>query len=294
MSFPDIPDFEEIVAVRLNASGTSTSCAIVIVTYNSSAHIRACLNALCGFDILVVDNASDDDTCCIVEHEYPEVSLIRLGKNVGLSRAFNIGWRGVSAEYVLFINPDVIIEPCGVDELIAVAKHTSAAVVAPRLVYLDGSTQVSARSFPTLASMLASRTMFGATRLGRSVLGAHLSHTRSDETYQYADWVLGAAMLLNRLTLERLAGFDRKYFLYCEDVDYCARAWKTGSTIVYVPTVTFRHAYQRQSQKTWNVRSRATRAHFASALRLACKFPLNFLGSPLRRASDAPVPSRIS
>jgi N-acetylglucosaminyl-diphospho-decaprenol L-rhamnosyltransferase len=105
------------------------------------------------------------------------------------------------------------------------------------------------------------------------------------------DWVLGAAMLIRGSALLALEGFDDRYFLYCEDVDFCARAWALGFEVLYCSDVAFRHDYQRQSRHTLSFRSKATRAHWRSTMRLARSYPRNYLGRPLRPEPGELVPS---
>jgi len=226
---------------------------VVIVTFNSQRHVEKCLRPLCGRNVLVVDNASTDSTCKLIRRNFPDVRLIRMSRNLGLSRAFNIGWRQVAGCDILFINPDVVVDRQGIDRLHAALEGMpGAALIAPQLLNTDGSVQHTARTFPTLASALARRTVLGRTRWGAKKLRVHLATaTGSSPSCIAVDWTMGAAMLIRGAVLERLRGFDDRYFLYCEDVDFCARAWRRGLQTVYFPGVTFRHEYQRESRCSW-------------------------------------------
>src|SRR4051794_28366104 len=122
--------------------------AIVIVTYNSGRHIRACLASLVNeqesWEVIVIDNGSKDDTRGIVTREFPWARLIDAGSNIGFSAASNMGARSSDAPLLLFLNPDTIVSAGALDRLVAAIEESGAAVVAPRLNGVDGEYQVEA------------------------------------------------------------------------------------------------------------------------------------------------------
>jgi N-acetylglucosaminyl-diphospho-decaprenol L-rhamnosyltransferase len=257
----------------------------VVVTYNSEDYIYDCLAALQGWDVLVVDNNSTDRTRDIVSEHFPLARMLHVRHNLGLSRAFNLAWRSVGHDIVLLLNPDVFVNTSGVSELVRFLRsRTSPAIVVPRLTNNDGSIQESAREFPTLAAGLARRTPLGRTSWGRLRIEEHLTSIARDSSEPtFTDWALGAAIAIPREILMQLDGYDDRYFLYCEDVDFCARAWSRGFPVIYYPSVAFTHVYQRLSRRSWNFASRATRAHLASTMRLAMSYPAEYLGwRPIR------------
>jgi GT2 family glycosyltransferase len=208
-----------------------------------------------------------------------------------LSRAFNLAWRDLPGGDVFLVNPDVTASADGLMKLQeALLALPSAALVGPRLVYSDGSTQLSARSFPSVWNALARRTPFGRAPWGKKILNKHLVSPYPEESsWASVDWLLGAAMLIRREALEALGGFDERYFLYCEDADFCARAWLNGYQVVYCTDVTFQHEYQRASRHTLDLTSRATRAHWRSTLRLASSYPKQYFGAAELRPQTVTV-----
>jgi N-acetylglucosaminyl-diphospho-decaprenol L-rhamnosyltransferase len=272
---------------KLGADVQRVGC--VVVTYNSARHIGNCLRGLVGCDTVVVDNNSSDETCSIVQQEYPDVRIIRNARNAGLAVAFNVGWRSLPNDLVLLLNPDILTTGPEIGRLQAVLlAHPDVAVLAPSLSNFDGTPQESVRTFPTLATAIARRTLIAKTAWGRRVLAKHLVGTRRHgSTIQFVDWSLGAALLMRRAALESLSGYDEHYFLYCEDVDFCARAWQNRLAVAVAPDVTFMHEYQRASSCTFDLRSTATRAHLASTLRLAISYPKQYLfGSGIRPVGE--------
>ncbi len=276
---------ERLQSGTIQESPESDATVCVVVTYNSEDYIYDCLAALEQNDVVVVDNDSVDRTRAIVSDFFPSIRLLHVRRNVGLARAFNLGWQAVGHENVVLLNPDVIADVPGISQLVNISRSSAVpAIVGPGLTNNDGSMQASARTFPTLAANLARRTPLGRTSWGRSLIKEHLTSASSNHREPiFSDWVLGAALVIPREILVRLGGYDDRYFLYCEDVDFCARAWDCGYPVLYCPHVTFAHAYQRQSRRSWDFRSRATRAHLASTIRLASKFPYEYLGMrPIR------------
>lgn len=245
----------------------------VVVTHQSSAHIRGCLDALTGEHVVVVDNASTDGTPDVVAAEFPDVGLCRLDRNVGLSTALNRGARAYEDEDVLVLNPDARIAPTGIRVLESyLDDHPDVGVVLPRLVYPDGSLQESVRTFPTPAVMASRRLLPSSLPAVRRTLDEHLMATRC-EAAGPVDWGLGAAMLIRRATLRELGGYDERYFLYCEDLDLAYRSWRTGWQVHVQPAAVALHHYARESRHTFRLDSAQTRHHWRSVLRLYSHHP---------------------
>jgi GT2 family glycosyltransferase len=260
--------------------------AIVIVTYNSAGAIDSCLKTLHGFEVLVVDNASADDTVTIVR-KHSWVNVITSAANRGFAAGVNIGLRHFACRDVLLLNPDVRTERSAIDSLVrTLNERPRAGVVAPMLLYPDGGPQESARSFKSWSAVLARRTSWGQTKWGRRALDRHLiSATEPTEV----DWVIGAAMLVRAAAVQEVGEMDERFFLYEEDLDWCARMWAGGWQVVYDPRVRMFHDYARASSVWWDLRRRATRAHWRSLFRLAMRYPAQFfLSRPLRPPPRSP------
>lgn len=256
--------------------------AILIVTYNSSQVIGSCLDALSDFEVLVVDNASTDGTPGVVG-TFPWVELVTNSSNRGFAAAVNIGLGHLARRDVLLLNPDVRTEKAAIEALVrTLEERPVAGVVAPMLLYPDGYPQESARSFKSWSSVLARRTKWGQTKWGRRTLTRHLvSPDRIEATP--VDWVIGAAMLVRAEAIQDVGGMDERFFLYEEDLDWCARMWSRSWEVVYDPRVQMFHDYARASSRWWDLRRRPTRAHWESLVRLSIKYPAQFfLSRPLR------------
>jgi N-acetylglucosaminyl-diphospho-decaprenol L-rhamnosyltransferase len=250
----------------------------VVVTYESARWVRSCLEALAGTSTFVVDNASRDETASIVPSEFPEARLLRRSRNDGFASAVDDALRAVDDD-ILLVNPDVVVDREGIENLERyLAANPRVAVVVPALRYPDGTLQESARAFPNPLALLARRSPFGRTRLGRQLLDRYLLGAASLRGPRPIDWAIGAVMLVRRDAIRQVGGMDRRFFLYGEDVDWCLRMWDRGWEVHIQPAVSFVHAYERSSRRTLDLRSAATRHHWASLAKLYAKHPRLLLG----------------
>jgi hypothetical protein len=225
----------------------------IIVTWNSAAHIGACLEELAEAglgEVIVVDNASLDATRDIAR-AWPDVTIIANGRNLGYTAAVNQGVRAARTPFVLILNPDVRIGGEAVGHLAReLARDVSIALIAPRLEYPDGILQYSCRSFPNPATFL----LRGVGVTERSpwmprLLHRHLMTEYNHEEPRDVDWALGACLLARRDRLAALRYLDERYFLYYSDIDLCFRIRQAGWKVRYEPRARATHAYGRASAR---------------------------------------------
>lgn len=222
---------------------------VVIVSYGAPDLLRACLGSLRRYPLRgrrmlvhVVDNAGPDGSADVVSHEFPEVRLRRLARNAGFSTANNIALRDVRAPYVLVLNPDTELREGVLDHLVALMEERAeVGIVGCRLVRRDGTFDHAAkRSFPTPASALAY-----FVGIGRRASGGPLTQYRATDVGEHdsgaVDAVNGAFMLVRRTAMEQVGLLDEGYWLYMEDLDWCARFWQRGWQVVYDGRVTALH-----------------------------------------------------
>ncbi len=185
-------------------------------------------------NVIVADNASQDDSLAIVSDL--SVTVIPLAENRGFAFGCNRGWQAGSAPAVLFLNPDARIDLGSVRQLVAVLDgNSSVGLVAPRIAAEDGSLEFSLRRFPRLRSTYARalflHRLFPLAAWSDEVVRDPTAYERSRE----AEWVSGACVLVRRVALERVSGWDEGFFLYGEDVDLCRRLWRAGYEVRYEP-----------------------------------------------------------
>jgi GT2 family glycosyltransferase len=222
--------------------------SIVIICWNDLKVIKDCLRSIfegthsTEFEVLVSDNGSTDGSIAYIHQNYPSVKVIENGANLGFAKANNSGIRQTTGDYVLILNPDTIVHDGSLDRWIAFAdRHTDVGGFACRVHNPDGSYQISARPFPTVA-----RYWISAMYL-RSL--GQLSHVFESDTYTGwkgdsecpVDWQSGCCLMIRGDLLRRLGGFDERFFYHFEEVDLCKRVWDSGSSILFTPEASITH-----------------------------------------------------
>lgn len=268
------------------AGSATLPIGVVIVSWNVSALLDRCLASLAAsthpLRIVVVDNASQDDTVAMLRERHPEATVIANAANRGFTAANNQGLRALGLrlvgagaaergrpgegepvevvpppEQVLLLNPDTEAAPDAVARLLdCLAAHPRAAVAGPALFYGDGSPQPSRRRFPTVLTALVESTPIGWRWPGLSATHRYLMADVPDDREQRVDWVTGAAMLLRREALEAAAGLDEGFFMYAEELDLCRRLADLGWETWFCPAARVLHHEGRSSEQVSGLRHR--------------------------------------
>jgi GT2 family glycosyltransferase len=223
-------------------------CTAVIVTYQSGAHIGALLSALqaergTGLDleVLVVDNASTDSTAEIVSR-FDWARCVPSGGNIGYAAGVNLGNRLVPAERaVLVLNPDLVIPPGTVAQLLDGLEEPGVGVIVPRMEDTEGALVPSLRYEPSLGRELTDA-LFGsrAAWLPAGWSGM-VWDSRVYRSGQFPDWATGAALLVSSECRAAVGDWDERYFLYSEETDFMRRVRAAGFLIRYEPAALVRH-----------------------------------------------------
>jgi N-acetylglucosaminyl-diphospho-decaprenol L-rhamnosyltransferase len=216
---------------------------VVIVSYNSSAHLRACVEPLVHEDdvrVIVVDNASSDESLATVEDL--GVLGVALPDNRGFAHGCNEGWTRGNAPFVLLLNPDAHTNPAALHRLLRVLEEDErVGAAAPRILDPDGALDYSQRRFPRLVSTYAQAVflhrLFPAAEWTDEVVRDPAAYARRGSP----DWVSGACLLVRRSALEELGGLDAGFFMYGEDIDLCRRLRDAGYDIVFEPDAVVIH-----------------------------------------------------
>ena len=223
----------------------------VVVTYNSSAYVRACVEPLCNdeqINVVVVDNHSTDDT--VKAASQLDVRLIRQDENRGFAVGCNTGWRAGSSKFVVFLNPDCRVEAADLLSLVGLLDaDATCGVVGPRIVDANGALEHSQHRFPS-PRISFFRAMLLHRLWPRSPWAFDVTDPLAYDTPGQPDWLGGACIAVRRETLEELNGFDERFFMYYEDMDLCKRIRDTGAAIRYAPEITVQHAGGASAPKT--------------------------------------------
>jgi N-acetylglucosaminyl-diphospho-decaprenol L-rhamnosyltransferase len=216
---------------------------VVVVAYRSGETVRGALLPLLGKDfvrVFVVDNASGDSTIDVLRSL--SVETIALEHNGGFAHGCNVGAAAGSSAYVLFLNPDAHIEPEAVQALVdAMEADPKIGAAAPRIVEPDGSPDYSLRRFPRLRSTYAQALFLHRLFPDAAWVDEVIRDPSAYERPATVEWVSGACFLVRRTVLDQLGGLDESFFHYSEDMDICARIWKAGYEVRYVPEAVAEH-----------------------------------------------------
>jgi GT2 family glycosyltransferase len=201
--------------------------SIVIVSYNARGDLDRCLQSLAvhrpstPHEIVVVDNASTDGSAALVRTQWPAVRLIDAGANVGFARANNMAIRRTAAELILLLNGDTVVKAGTIDTLVqTLDRHADIAVVGPRIVDGDGRPELSfGRMIGPFAEARQKVLVLGNDRR----IGPVTAYVeRATRRARDVDWVSGACLLVRRADAESVGLLDERYFMYADDVDFCA------------------------------------------------------------------------
>jgi GT2 family glycosyltransferase len=219
------------------ASGVDVS--VVVVNFNT-AHLLhrmfAALDAARGplsLQVIVVDNASRDNSLQILKSLYPVAEILQNKTNVGFGRANNQGVELARGRYVLLLNTDAFVAPDTLTKTVAYMEANPACgVLGAKLVGEDGALQPSCRYFPTPWNTFLMTTgfsrLFRGTRLVDDLSWDH-------ESVRDCDWVPGCYYLVRREVIDSVGLFDPRFFLYFEEVDHCRAVRNAGWKVTYFP-----------------------------------------------------------
>lgn len=236
--------------------------SVVVVNYNTGSYLGQCLDSVAerlggvDYELLVVDNASGDGSCDTARNR-PHTLLIENGSNVGFAAACNIGAAKASGDMLLFLNPDTKIISSNIAELLKNFEGNERAwALGCQNRLPDGRVQTSAYRFPTLLQVTAY--LFRLKRLLpfvplRRVLSVFLKkwfgqfHPHNET--MTVDYVTGAFLLVKRSAWLKVGGFDEKFFLFCEEIDWCKRLHELGGEVVFEPSFEIEHYVGLSSEK---------------------------------------------
>ena len=210
--------------------------SIVIVNWNTCELLRDCLEALLAdpdsrrWEILVVDNASADDSVAMVRGCFPQVQLLASPENLGFSRGNNLALEQARGEYLLLLNSDTRVECGALGALVAfMAGQPRIGAAGPMLLNTDGSLQLSCGIAPSLRTEIVHKLLLH--RLFPFFKLAGWDHRSA----RAVGWVSGACLLIRRQALEEVGPLDPAIYMCCEDLEWCMRLARKDWQIFYYP-----------------------------------------------------------
>jgi len=213
--------------------------SVIIVNYNGKKYIKNCFDSLqqklsnLSYEIIVVDNISSDDSVNYIKENYPEIVLIESDVNLGFGRGNNLGVTHAKGKYVLLFNNDtILLDP--IDKAISfLENNTDVGVLGIKMFDGNHNYLQSAGIFPNYINMIFFKKLFINTP--EFIVGNF-----TKKTYN-VDWISGAFMLLKKELYDDIDGFDKDYFMYVEDVDFCKKISDKNLKRIYFPSLKYIH-----------------------------------------------------
>lgn len=223
--------------------------SIVILSFNTSDLLKSCLDSLfkytsgVDFEVIVVDNNSQDGSVSMVKKNFKSVRLIESQKNLGFAAGVNRGVKIAKGEYILLLNSDTILTNNCIPLMYSyIQRNKKLGVLGGVLVSEKGIYEKSFGDFPSFVSI------FSLLFLSK---GNRAKHFPVES--RHVDWVNGAVMFIDKIGFEKVDGFDENYFMYVEDIDLCFRFKKIGYTIEVFPEAKVVHIGQGSSNKEFAI-----------------------------------------
>ena len=207
--------------------------SIIIVNWNAKDYIKQCIDSLLlqsykNFEIIIVDNASTDNSVAIIKQNYPQVTLIENKDNLGFSAGNNIGIKESKGTLIALFNPDAVAEKDWLQRLVSIVENSENIGGASGKIFYLGDKYGKDAVFCTWSKI--------------NPYSAIPTNFYDNEPISTVDYLSGAAVLFKKSVFDKIGLLDTKYFLYFEETDLCARMIRAGYNLMYVPTAIAWHA----------------------------------------------------
>ena len=224
--------------------------SIIILSYNTKDLIRKCLTSVystiqsVSFEVIVVDNASGDQSVTMIKKEFKKVHVIESKENLGFGNGINLGVKSAKGEFLLFLNSDAELQADVFSQMITYMKSNERiGILGGKLLNYDGSMQRSFSNFYGVKDIVI--LLFGREKVEMSLLGK--------DVRKEVDWVSGGCMWIRRSVFDAIQGFDPQIFMYIEDMEICFRVRKLGYTIYYYPDFVVKHVGHGSSNREFAI-----------------------------------------
>ncbi len=275
---------------------------IVIVNWNSADMLRDCVKSVLDHcegigRVVVVDNGSTDGSANLPEDVACSVDLLLTGQNLGFAKACNLGASRCTSPYVLFLNPDArLIEPsvARVVDFMESSEGKKYGICGIKLIGRNGNVERHCANFTDASTYIGQA--FGFSGRFPKVFTPHFMRGFDHLSSRPVDQVIGAFFMVRRSLFDELRGFDERYFVYFEEVDFALRASKIGQPTYYISDTSAYHYGGGTSEKVkahrlfYSLRSRLlyARRHF-SPIGVFATFSVTLLIEPLSRVAQSLV-----
>ena len=262
------------------------SLSIIIVNYKNYELTNKCIDSVIDnmysikdYEIIVIDNNSPNESYEEIEKKFgaiDNISIIKNSINTGFGAANNLGAKKAKGEYVLFLNPDILIVDNALEKMLEKIKEDSEiGLLSGKLLNDDNSLQYSCRRILPLKKFLLCRTPFSKLVSSKTKDKYNFEYLMKDFNHDVSsevEWVMGACMLMKRDFFFEVGMFSKEYFMYFEDVDLCYKVRKKGKKVYYLADAELIHLHRQESTKKL---SKMTMIHLKSMSKFYYKYYFN-------------------
>lgn len=241
-----------------------TQLSIILLSFNTRVYLAQALQSIeaqkqPNWEVIVVDNASSDNSVEMVKKDFPWVRVIKNKENIGFAAGNNVGMKQAQGQYIMLMNSDA--ELYKNSKLITLIEyldsHHDVGIVTPKVVMGNGALdQASHRGIPTpwnaLTYYVGLEKLFAHTPVLNVLFGGYHQTWKSLSSMHEIDACTGAAMIVRAIAIDEVGLFDDQFFMYGEDLDWCYRFKKAGWKIVFYPEVEVLHHKNKSGIKREN------------------------------------------
>jgi len=229
--------------------------SIIIPSFNTKKLLQNCLRSIfeqtknISFEVIVADNASTDGTVKLIQTKFPQVKLIKNRTNLGYAKANNQALRQAQGRVILFLNSDTIILEKAIEKSVEfIRQREDVDILGCQLLYQDKTIQPSGGFFPSLTRVFLQMFFIDDLPLVNHLVKPYQQKRKSFyRKTQKLDWVTGAFLMAKKKVVDKIKGFDEKFFMYSEEVDFCYRAKKAGFQVWFCPLAKIVHLKGKSS-----------------------------------------------
>lgn len=228
--------------------------SIIILNYKTSGLVQNCLRAVYDlnlpyqYEIIVVDNNSQDGSAEFLKERFFNIKLIESPRNLGFAGGNNLGIKKAQGRYILILNPDILILSDALKVMYEfMEKNERAGICGPKLINPDVSLQYSCTRRPDWRLPFYRRTFLGRTKKGRRWVDNYLMRDWDHSSSKVVDSLYFACVMIRKKAINEVGLLDERYFMYLEDLDWCRRFKLAGWDVWYIAEAQVIHYHQRES-----------------------------------------------
>ena len=237
-------------------SKNTIDVSIVIISWKMKDYLNVCLESIykvtagITFELIVVDNDSQDGTSELIENNYKDIILIKNQENRGVAAARNQGINLASGQYILILDADTELNENSIEPMFKyMQQNLDVGLVGCKLVDSQNNLQYSCKRFPNFFALIFRRLEHKNLGQNSETLKNHIMKDWDHNSISEVDYVIGACQFFRKEMVDKIGVYDDKIFYGPEDMDFCLRIWKSGYKVIYYPFTSIFHHEQRITKK---------------------------------------------